>query len=198
VFSRDAVVHGCTIVSNTSGSGGGLQTTGSSVIWNTILLFNAGSGTSSNFNADAGATYTGCCLAPLPGTGTGNLYADPLFVNRAGGNFRLARGSPCIDRNVAVGPATRDPDGVLRPQAGDGDGIALYDPGAYEYVLPRVVNDFEYDGKTDLAVCQTATLNWYVQYSRGIPALAGQNWGWNATRPVNNQYPLNRRFGLLP
>jgi hypothetical protein len=41
-------------------------------------------------------------------TGTGNIDADPLFTDAAGGDYSLAEGSPCID---AGSPATLDPDG---------------------------------------------------------------------------------------
>jgi parallel beta-helix repeat protein/predicted outer membrane repeat protein len=61
--------------------------------------------------------------------GTGNIDADPLFVNAAHGNFHLRGGSPCIDAgNSATVPAgvTTDLDGDPRIQ---GDAV---DMGAYE------------------------------------------------------------------
>jgi hypothetical protein len=41
--------------------------------------------------------------------GPGNLFADPLFVNPAAGNFELQPSSPCIDAGDPASPA--DPDG---------------------------------------------------------------------------------------
>ncbi len=59
--------------------------------------------------------------------GTGNIDANPLFVNPAQYNYDVSVGSPCIDTGVF---ASVDVDciGTPRPQ---GDG---YDIGAYEFV----------------------------------------------------------------
>jgi len=71
--------------------------------------------------------------------GTGNICADPLFVNAAANNFHLQPGSPCIDAgdNTAV-PVwlTTGLDGW--PRIADGDDIpgAVVDMGAYEYPPP--------------------------------------------------------------
>ncbi len=187
LFARDGVVESCTIVGNTAAAAGGIRTAHAPAIWNSIILYNTG-GVNSNFYNEANATFTGCCMAPLPATGTGNFSADPLFVDRANGNYRLMRGSPCIDRNAPIGPATLDLDGVPRPQDGDGDGVALYDPGVYEYVLPRVVNDFDYDGKTDLAVFDLAAGNWYIRTVAGAVLLKDVNWGFPGCVPVPGDY----------
>lgn len=67
--------------------------------------------------------------------GTGNINADPLFVNAAGGNLRLQAGSPAIDAgdNAAVpGGITTDLDGLPRFADGNGDTFATVDMGAYE------------------------------------------------------------------
>ncbi|UCG48473.1 MAG: hypothetical protein JSU94_01605, partial [Phycisphaerales bacterium] len=68
--------------------------------------------------------------------GEGNFDAEPLFVDAEGGNYRIGRGSPCIDAgsNRAV-PETleRDLDGNQRIVGG------VVDMGCYEYAGPRVL-----------------------------------------------------------
>ncbi len=52
----------------------------------------------------------------VPVTGTGNVNIDPLFIDRAGGDYHLARRSPCIDAGdpFAIGITSTDGDGTPR------------------------------------------------------------------------------------
>ncbi len=59
--------------------------------------------------------------------GTGNITANPLFVNAGAGDFHLTSTSPCIDAGAEDGAPDVDFDGTPRPQ---GAGV---DIGAYEY-----------------------------------------------------------------
>ncbi|HXU41689.1 MAG TPA: choice-of-anchor Q domain-containing protein, partial [Burkholderiales bacterium] len=62
----------------------------------------------------------------------GNISADPLFVNAAGGNYHLQAASPAIDAGSSLNAPTVDFDGAARPRDGNGDGSALTDIGAFE------------------------------------------------------------------
>lgn len=73
--------------------------------------------------------------------GTGNIDADPLFVGPADGDLHLQAGSPAIDSGTNDGCPPTDFDGVVRPQDGNGDGIATCDMGAFEFPAPPVSND---------------------------------------------------------
>ena len=81
------------------------QSTWSLTIKNTIIQ-NA-SGTTMKWSGGTG-TYTQsvtyCCLNSLTSgpSGTGNITSDPLFVDAAGGNFRLRPTSPCLNTGSAV------------------------------------------------------------------------------------------------
>jgi parallel beta-helix repeat protein len=105
--------------------------TGNLILADHNLFFNSG-----------GAVFK-YCTDP---TGTyGNITADPLFVNAAGGDFHLQPGSPAIDAgnnsalaflsgNTVSTPVqlTQDLDGKPRVADATGQGVARIDMGAYE------------------------------------------------------------------
>ncbi|MBU2490879.1 MAG: DUF5123 domain-containing protein, partial [Proteobacteria bacterium] len=90
-------------------------------------------------------------LAGLPDSLGGTLYEDPLFVNRAAGDFRIQGVSPCVDATTRADPGM-DLDGLARPQHTawdmgalekeafdtDGDGLVDYvETGTGVYVSER-------------------------------------------------------------
>ena len=66
------------------------------------------------------------CTTPQPTNGVSNITNAPLFVNPAAGT------------NLSVS-ITNDLDGRPRPLDGNGDGLAAFDMGAYEYRTPLLV-----------------------------------------------------------
>ncbi len=71
--------------------------------------------------------------------GVGNVDADPLFVDAAGGDYGLTLDSPCIDAATSEAAPAYDMTGAPRwdertvPNAGGGD-YPWYDIGAHEFV----------------------------------------------------------------
>ena len=130
VYQRDAVVESCTIASNVSPSGcagaGVMKTSGA--MTNTIVWQNMAGAAADNLSGVANVFYSD---APeLTGGVNGNLAVDPRFRNVAGGDFRLAPGSPCANaaRILPWMIGGRDLDGRNRIIAGGGD------MGCYESV----------------------------------------------------------------
>lgn len=148
----DGQIVNNTIADNTSptpGVGGVGNCQGT--LRNLIVWGNTGGGVPVQIVASA--TPGNSDIEGWSGGGAGNLAQDPRFVNRAGGDYRLRGDSPVIDRgsNGAL-PADsadldadgnlsesipRDLQGLTRVLDGNGNGSAIVDMGAYEYVLSR-------------------------------------------------------------
>jgi hypothetical protein len=72
-------------------------------------------------------------------TGTGNINADPLFVDVANNDYHLKVGSPCVDKGTLTGAPVTDLEGTPRN--------AVPDMGAYEWTgfrifLPLTLENF--------------------------------------------------------
>jgi parallel beta-helix repeat protein/predicted outer membrane repeat protein len=82
-------------------------------------------------------------------TGTGNIDADPLFLDPVNGDLHLRLGSPCIDAglNPALNLPDTDFEGDPRILDGNGDGTATVDMGVDEALwlpvyLPLVLRNY--------------------------------------------------------
>jgi len=137
VYLNGGSIESCTIVTNVagadgSGSGGGVYRAGGTVS-NSIVYFNTGTGGALDDDLNTTGPWLGYSCAGDVGSATnGNITADPLFVDLAGGNYRLSTMpvSPCIDAGNSAG--------VTWPTDLDGNPriFKKLDMGAYEIFVP--------------------------------------------------------------
>ena len=87
----------CTIVGNTNMVALGASAIGVSAVTNCIVVGNTVTNALvENEVLGTDVTVFHSCL-DIQTAGTGNIVADPCFVNAANGNYRLREDSPCID-----------------------------------------------------------------------------------------------------
>jgi PKD repeat protein len=131
LYLNSGSVESCTIVTNSAASGAGGVYRNSGTVNNSIVYFNTVGGVLDDLNTTVGLTYT---CASDGNTTDDNITGDPLFVNVAGGDYRLVRESPCRDAGdnsvitwgTDLDEGTRIRDGVV-------------DMGAFEWtVYPTV------------------------------------------------------------
>ncbi len=149
--------------SSTSSGGGAIvlyNDNNAFTVRNTILWGNVAPADSVLLDNGTGNTITiEYCDVENGYTGTGNIDSDPLFINASGFDFHLQTGSPCIDCGVSTGAPAADYDGNGTNQDGDGDAVADYDMGAFEFLSTS--NTFSADGSQDyyLNTFETGTSN---------------------------------------
>ncbi len=108
------------------------------------------------FNGDITTSDVQSSVTKQPGfAGTnGNIAADPLFVDAADGNYRLAAASPAIDAGTSISAPTFDLDGGAR--------VGLPDMGAYEFGAtprPRLSIDAEEQGGSGVVTSTPAGID---------------------------------------
>ena len=104
-----------------------------SALSNSIVFFNTA--IHNVVHNSGGGIMDHCCTIPAP-AGHANITNDPVFMNFAGGDYRLKAGSPCIDAGTNINLALNtDLPGNSRFLDGNGDGVTNIDIGAYEFDL---------------------------------------------------------------
>lgn len=200
-YSGTATFTNNTVTGNSANDdGGGLYVSAASdsaalYIYNNIIRNNVAVDEGSDIKlADTGIKYGfNNDYAGLSGTWDGskdNIDIDPDFQNESSGNYRLKTGSPCIDQgdNRAPSLPLTDKDGNSRMVDGNGDGKAVVDIGAYEFVpastRSAVIPDIKANGSDGpITVAQGEKLSVTVSLAPGTLAGVDADWWVNAWTP---------------
>ncbi len=165
LWSYGGRVESCTITHNQADSGGGIAADSPATVVNSIIYQNT-----ANTNSDVllGGTFSYCCT-PSVIAGAGNITNDPAFVQ----GFRLASGSPCIDKGTNLAWMT----GACDLDGNDRIGGDKVDIGAYEVdwspidVLRIVTMGSGTDGSPRLSFTTVAGItNYQVECSSNLVA----------------------------
>lgn len=138
VTMSSTAMGSCTIAGNTATNGyqraGGIYLK-SGAVTNCIIYHNIASATSINSNWFRGAgTFDYTCTTPsVAAYGTGNTTADPQFVDKAAGNYRLQDSSPASNTGTNQSWMTGALDLDGEPRIAEN----IVDMGAYEGPPPK-------------------------------------------------------------
>lgn len=134
----DSRLYNCTVSGNSAPVGGGVSA-GFIVINSIVIANHAQIGPNHYAESEGLYSWSYTCTTPLI-DGPGNISKAPVFANPAAGDYRLVYGSPGIDAGTDLSAfLTDDLDGRPRPLDGNGDGIAAFDMGAYEFDLRGII-----------------------------------------------------------
>ena len=124
----DSTVRNCTVADNV-GYGLWNGTSVNTISWNNRFGGRATDASLASLTNASARTY--CLFTESAGVGEGNQVGNPGFADAAGGDYRLAAGSPCIDAGSnAQAPGTCDMDGHARVINGTVD-IGCYERADY-------------------------------------------------------------------
>jgi hypothetical protein len=128
VYQNGGHLTNCTIVGNAAVSGNGLYLGNNGTVVNCVIYSNQTVNWVCGVTATNGKHFAANCTTPtMAAYGNGNITADPRFISAAG-DYRLARGSPCINAGLtrAWMYGAKDLDGRARVEEN------AVDIGAYE------------------------------------------------------------------
>ncbi|MBC8422446.1 MAG: right-handed parallel beta-helix repeat-containing protein, partial [Chloroflexi bacterium] len=124
------------------------------------IIYNNGH---SLWSSDAGTVQVAYSDVEGGWPGTGNIDADPRFVDPASGDYHLQPGSPCIDAGTSAGAPDHDFEGDPRPM---GAGV---DMGADEYYYSATISEVRVTNVRDTSF----TVSWITD----IPSDGHANYG---------------------
>lgn len=167
-----STLNNCTLTSNSSDLGGGAYRS----MLNNCILYDNTANWDPNYVPAYDGTINYCCTTPLPSSGSGNISAPPLFVDRLRGNLRLQSNSPCINAGLnAFVFASTDLDGRPRIVGGTVD-IGAYEfqgPGFSQFIPWLARFGLPTDGSADYADSDKDGLNnWQEWTADAIPTNA--------------------------
>lgn len=197
-FSGGGSMESCTVCDNSADVGGGVAY--GDFIRNCIVVSN----TASAIQTEAGRqnyftvysdTMNFVCTVPLPETGVGNSTQAPCFVNAAGGDYRLATNSPCIDAGTNQSWMSSSPDLDGRPRVLH----RVVDLGAYEAVRPEWDTDADHmnDWAELLAGTNPSDSNSVFQAFCRIESTAGHELVVSWSSETGRVYGLQRSTNLV-
>jgi predicted outer membrane repeat protein len=195
-----------TITDNTAKSGGGaIYLTGSSTLElrNSICWNNRANSGNGEIGPSGGSSAALSCADIAGGwPGTGNLHANPEFINVARGFFGLGPESPSIDAGISAVCSSLDADGTL-PDLGKRDlyyrqvdhvTVAVHGEGE-PVVIARIVGTLSYgawlSNPTDSLQVVDAWTRWSRSPSSATTTLLQSLWYESGGRTA-------RRCGLRP
>jgi predicted outer membrane repeat protein len=147
-YQSSPTLTGCTFTGNSADGGGMYNASSSSPTLTNCTLWGDSSPEIQNIESAPTVTYSDVQGAELY-PGTGNINADPLFLDPDSGDLHLRPGSPCIDAgsNSAPNLPGTDFEGDPRIVDGDRDGTTTVDMGVDEALwrlvyLPLVLRGY--------------------------------------------------------
>jgi parallel beta-helix repeat protein len=198
----------CTITGNSAQiAGGGVFLC---TLSNCIVYSNTATNSAPNHDL---STFSYSCTTPDPGSGTGNINNEPLFLDTANGNFRLQSNSPRLNAgNNACGASSADLDGRPRIVSGTVDmgAYELQGAGMGEFIGWLAQFSLPTDGSADFTDPDGDLFNNYEEYRCGsdptnplsflrlllsVPAGADVTLTWPSAQ--GRSYVLERSTNLL-
>ncbi len=139
IWCGAGIMENCTIITNQAGVGGtgvggGIYMNAADGVVtgiNNIVYFNTADAADNFTNAQGNVNLSYSCVFPAV-SGTENTTKNPLLVSLAGGDYRLGRGSPCINSGIYRAWMANAVDLAGRERILEG----VVDMGAYETLPP--------------------------------------------------------------